>query len=104
MRSAAQPDLFSEPRRVFDRGVREVVPQKGITLVLAKADFDGNGRAAPFRANDELLALEPVCVLTLANSLNAKRNDGLHPFGPALNLAQKASERGIRHVPIRLRD
>lgn len=27
MRSAAQPDLFSEPRRVFDRGVREVVPQ-----------------------------------------------------------------------------
>ena len=47
--------------------------QKGVTLVLAKADFDRNGRAAPFRANDEMLDLEPVCVLTLANSLNAER-------------------------------
>lgn len=77
--------------------------QKGITLVLAKADFDGNGRAAPFRANDELLDLEPVCVLTLANTLNPRRGQGLQPFGPALNLGQKASERGIRHVPVKAR-
>lgn len=77
--------------------------QKGVTLVLAKANFDGNGRAAPFRANDELLDLEPVCVLTLANSLNTKRSEGMHPFGPALNLAQKAAERGIRHLPVKPR-
>ena len=77
--------------------------QKGVTLVLAKADFDRNGRAAPFRANDELLELDPVCVLTLANSVNSQRGEGLHPFGPALNLAQKAGERGIRHVMIRAR-
>lgn len=77
--------------------------QKGVTLVLAKANFDGNGRAAPFRANDELLDLEPVCVLTLANSLNGKRSEGLHPFGPALNLAQKAGERGIRHLSVKAR-
>jgi hypothetical protein len=77
--------------------------QKQVTLVLAKADFDRNGRAAPFRANDELLELDPVCVLTLANSLNSQRAEGLHPFGPALNLAQKAGERGIRHHSVKMR-
>jgi len=77
--------------------------QKGVTLVLAKADFDGNGRSAPFRANDDILALEPTCVLTLANSLNPARSEGLHPFGPALNLAQKAGERGIRHLSVKAR-
>uniref|UniRef100_B0T9B7 YspA cpYpsA-related SLOG domain-containing protein n=1 Tax=Caulobacter sp. (strain K31) TaxID=366602 RepID=B0T9B7_CAUSK len=75
----------------------------GVTLVLARADFDRNGRAAPFRANDELLELEPVCVLTLANSLDVARGRDLKPFGPALNLAQKAAERGVRCVSVRLR-
>jgi len=77
--------------------------QKGVTLVLAKADFDKHGRAAPFRANDEILELDPVCVLTLANSLNAARAGDLKPFGPALNLAQKAAERGLRHLPVKAR-
>jgi hypothetical protein len=77
--------------------------QKGVTLVLAKADFDRNGRSAPFRANDEMLELDPVCVLTLANSVNPQRSQDLHPFGPALNLAQKAGERGIRHHPVKAR-
>lgn len=77
--------------------------QKGVKLVLAKADFDRNGRAAPFRANDDLLALDPVCVLTLANSLDGKRSEGLQPFGPALNLAQKAGERGLLHHPVKAR-
>lgn len=77
--------------------------QKKVTLVLAKADFDRNGRAAPFRANDELLALDPVCVLTLANTLNGRRGEGLQPFGPALNLAQKAVEKGLCHYPVKAR-
>lgn len=77
--------------------------QKKVTLVLARANFDLNGRAAPFRANDELLALDPVCVLTLANTLNADRAEGLKPFGPALNLAQKAGEKGLLHYPVRTR-
>jgi hypothetical protein len=77
--------------------------QKGVTLVLARADFDRNGRAAPFRANDELLELEPVCVLTLANSINPERGATLRPFGPALNLAEKAGQKGIRHHPVRAR-
>jgi hypothetical protein len=77
--------------------------QKKITLVLAKANFDRDGRAAPFRANDAMLALDPVCVLTLANTLNADRAEGLKPFGPALNLAQKAAEKGVLHYPVRAR-
>jgi hypothetical protein len=76
---------------------------RNVTLVLAKADFDRHGRAAPFRANDEMLELDPVCVLTLANTLNAERGASLQPFGPALNLGQKASDKGVRHVVIRTR-
>ena len=71
--------------------------------MLAKADFDRHGRAAPFRANDEMLALDPVCVLTLANSVHPERASALKPFGPALNLAQKAAERGLRHHPVKAR-
>jgi hypothetical protein len=77
--------------------------QKRVTLVLAKADFNRHGKAAPFRANDELMALEPECCLTLAQTLDATRAGGLHPFGPALNLAQQAEARGVRHVAIRAR-
>lgn len=77
--------------------------QHGVTLVLAKADFNRNGRAAPFRANDEMLDLDPTCVLTLATTLNPARAEGLQPFGPALSLAQKAGEKGLRHIPIKAR-
>lgn len=77
--------------------------QKNITIVLAKADFEKHGRAAPFRANDEMLALDPVCVMTLSNTLNALRGANLKPFGPALNLAQKAGEKGLRHIAVKLR-
>ena len=76
--------------------------QKGVKLILARADFDAHGKAAPFRANDELIALEPEVCLTLARSLAEARLD-LRPFGPALNLGQKAVETGLRHVPIRAR-
>lgn len=77
--------------------------QKGVTLVLARADFDRHGKAAPFRANDDMLALEPVCCLTLARSVNPGLAERSQPFGPALNLAQRAQELGMRHMPIRPR-
>jgi len=77
--------------------------QKGVKLVLAKADFNTHGKAAPFRANDELLALEPTCCLTLVKTLDAGRALKDRPFGPALNLGQKAVEAGVRHLPIRAR-
>ena len=77
--------------------------QKNIAIVLARADFERHGRAAPFRANDEILDLDPVCVITLDNSLNALRGGALKPFGPALNLAQKAGEKGVRHISVRAR-
>jgi hypothetical protein len=50
-----------------------------------------------------MLELDPVCILTLAGTLNPQRGEGMQPFGPALNLGQKATEKGIRHVPIKTR-
>ena len=76
--------------------------QKGVKLILARADFEAHGKAAPFRANDDLIALEPEVCLTLAHSVAEARADH-RPFGPALNLGQKAVETGVRHVPIRAR-
>ena len=76
--------------------------QKGVKLILARADFEAHGKAAPFRANDELIALEPVCCLTLVHSLDRGRTEQ-RPFGPALNLGQKAAEVGLRHVSIKAR-
>jgi hypothetical protein len=74
-----------------------------VKLILARADFDAHGKAAPFRANDDLIALEPACCLTLAHSLDQGRCAGGRPFGPAMNLGQKAIEHGVRHVAIRVR-
>lgn len=76
--------------------------QKGVKLILARADFDTHGKAAPFRANDELIALEPEVCLTLVHSVDRTRADQ-RPFGPALNFGQKALENGMRHVPIKAR-
>lgn len=76
--------------------------QKGVTLVLARADFYRHGKAAPFRANEELIALEPVCCLSLPRSL-CGAEERSHPFGPALNFAQQAESRGLRHLSIRPR-
>jgi hypothetical protein len=76
--------------------------QKGVKLILARADFDSHGKAAPFRANDDLIALEPAVCLTLAHSVVQAR-ESQRPFGPALNLGQKAMENGLRHVPIKAR-
>jgi hypothetical protein len=73
-----------------------------VKLILARADFDTHGKAAPFRANDELIALEPEICLTLVHSVDRARADQ-RPFGPALNLGQKAMETGLRHVSIRAR-
>lgn len=75
--------------------------QKRIKLILCRADFDRHNKAAPFRANDDLLELEPVCLLTLANTLNPERAKSTTPFGPAANIAEKAREKGLRHQAIR---
>jgi hypothetical protein len=77
--------------------------QKHVTIVLAKADFNRHGRSAPFRANDEMMALDPVHVLTLAASLEMSGAAESTPFGPALNLAQEAAKRGVPHIALRAR-
>jgi hypothetical protein len=77
--------------------------QKRVDVILARPDFERHRSAAPFRANDELLALEPVVVLTLAQSLDLGRAAEVKPFGPALNLGQKAEQAGLRHITLRIR-
>lgn len=73
--------------------------RNNVDVILCKVNFDGHGKAAPFRANDEMLAFDPVCVLTLANSLDKKMANE-SGFGPALNLGQKAEQAGLRHQRI----
>lgn len=125
-RSAPGADTAEDARRIFDAlnwarsqwpdmvlattgakgGERIAIrwaQQKTVTLVLARADFDRHHKAAPFRANDDLMALEPTCCLTLAQSLDPRRQAEARPFGPALNLAQQAQAQGVQHMAIRAR-
>jgi hypothetical protein len=74
--------------------------QKRVRIVLARPDFERHGRAAPFRANDALMALQPVCVLALAASLQPEPLSA-KPFGPVLSLVQSAQAAGVRCVRIR---
>jgi hypothetical protein len=83
-----------------ERIAKRWAQQKGVRLVLARPDFDRHGRAAPFRANDDLMALEPVCVLVLARSL---AETDAAAFGPALSLAQLAREQGVKCLRITAR-
>lgn len=83
-----------------ERLAKRWAQQKGVRLVLARPDFERFGRAAPFRANDQLMALQPVCVLVLPESLGLAAEAGAPPFGPAMNLAEQAQQRGVRCVRI----
>ena len=83
-----------------ERLAKRWAQQKGVPMVLAKADFERYGRSAPFRANDQLMALRPVCVLVLPESLGVSAAAGAPEFGPALNLAEQARHRGVRCVRI----
>lgn len=75
---------------------------RGVTLVLARPDFERFGRSAVFRCNDEMLELDLVCALTLDHSLEAAGEDA-GVFGPARNLGQKAQAGGVRTVSIQRR-
>lgn len=82
-----------------ERLARSWAGQKGVRLIVARPDFARHGRAAPFRANDELMALEPVCVLALTAPVGGGEAAG-RPFGPALGLLQQARARGVRAIRI----
>lgn len=55
-----------------------------VNQVLFRPNWKGHGRAAPFRANDDLLAARPVGVILFGGN------------GVALNLGQKAEEMRIK--------
>ncbi len=76
---------------------------KHVDHVLTPFDKAKHAKAAPFRANDAMIALEPVIVFTLARSLNLERAAQTQTFGAVLDVGQKAEARGIRHLPIRMR-
>lgn len=82
-----------------ERIAKRWAAQKRVRLVLARPDFAAHGRAAPFRANDTLMALEPVCVLALSRSLAETSRDP-KPFGPVLNLVEQAQHAGVRCIRI----
>ena len=69
--------------------------QKGVVHILCKADFDKHKTAAPYRANDIVLKLKPVLVLTLGTSLEAKQGAENVEFGPCIDLAKRAKEQGV---------
>lgn len=81
-----------------ERLAKRWAAQHRVRLVLARPEFERHGRAAPFRANDALMALRPVCVLTLSRSLAAEA--GTKPFGPVLNLVQQAERAAVRCIRI----
>ena len=122
-RASPRGDAAEDARRIFDalnwakaewpgmslaltgarggeRLAKRWAQQKGVRIVLARPNFERHGRAAPFRANEALMQLDPVCVLTLAHSLNAERADARGAFGPALNLAQRAQAAGVQALRI----
>jgi hypothetical protein len=74
---------------------------KKINTILSKANFEKFKAAAPFKANDDLLALDPILVLTLDHTLEPTHEDECRSFGPAANIAQKAREKGIRTMAVK---
>lgn len=72
--------------------------QKKVRVILVRPDFEGHRAAAPFKANDGLLELDPSLALTLPSSLESPRE--AKPSGVVLNLGQKAEQAGVRHYRI----
>jgi hypothetical protein len=77
--------------------------QKKVRVILVRPDFDRHRNAAPFKANDALMAFDPALVLTLPASLDPERDPQARPSGVVLNLGQKAEDAGIRHIRIAAR-
>jgi len=74
--------------------------QKQVRVVLVRPDFDRHRNAAPFKANDTVLAFDPVLAFTLPGSLETSGEKG---SGVVLNFGQKAQDAGIRHIRISVR-
>ena len=74
--------------------------QKKVAVILVRPDFERHRNAAPFKANDTMLALDPALALTLPASLEPRESERERPSGVVLNLGQKAEDAGVRHIRI----
>lgn len=77
--------------------------QKKVPVILVRPDFERHRNAAPFKANDTVLAFDPALALTLPSSLEVTDAGRDRPSGVVLNLGQKAEDCGIRHIRIAAR-
>lgn len=73
----------------------------GVTVVKARTPFNANDRSAPFKTNEELMALEPSLVLAIANSVDPQRAASRQPSGIMLNMLQRAQRAGITHYELK---
>ena len=67
---------------------------KGVTPHIDRINKK-EGNAAPFRCNDRLMALKPVMVLYMPTPLNPANEKEAQPNGIAMNMGQKAQDKGI---------
>lgn len=73
---------------------------KKVNVIRINTDFTKFKTAAPFRANDEMLKLDPVCSFTLPASLNPIRASETQPSGIVLNYRQKAEGQALKQFAI----
>ena len=76
---------------------------KKVNVIRINTDFTKFKTAAPFRANDEMLKLDPVCSFTLPASLNPIRASETQPSGIVLNYRQKAEGQALKQFAIAVR-
>lgn len=77
--------------------------QKKVDVIRVQTDFNRFKKAAPFRANDDMLELDPVCSFTLPASLDPARAAETEPSGIVLNYRQKAQSNALKHFAVSAR-
>lgn len=86
-----------------DNIARRWANQKKVDVIKVDTDFNRFKKAAPFRANDEMLQLDPVCSFTLPISVDPVRASETEASGIVLNYRQKAQGQALKHITITAR-
>lgn len=86
-----------------DNIARRWANQKKVDVIKVDTDFNRFKKAAPFRTNDEMLQLDPVCSFTLPISVDPVRAAETEPSGIILNYRQKAQGQALKQITITAR-